>query len=306
MLPRPAGEKVALERLMLKQLLTNSERVTNDRLKTLTEEFGAHAFVKTRLADVFPIDRSGISPENYRFALQSHFDFLVTDQDLNPLFAIEFDGNTHQSEVQRRRDSQKDYLCEKFGLPILRINSRYLDAKYRGLDLLAWFISYWFVARMINDWQEQGSLPADEPFDPTDFMTMPGNPRAFPLFLSATARVNIEEMAKRYPEQDPIPSCVVIEDEQLNLRALAWLSIDRESGICVRTGMRRQRFPAVISQLLEDIAVLDLFAKLEIVRIGGERPLPMEELDTAIKRFTAGHEPLCMSVYGRGSSPGAF
>ena len=76
----------------LKRLLNKPEEATNAILKQVCEEWGAHVFIKVRLADVFPLDGSGIAQADYRFALQSHFDFIVTDTDLKPLFAVEFDS----------------------------------------------------------------------------------------------------------------------------------------------------------------------------------------------------------------------
>jgi hypothetical protein len=141
---------------MAKRLLTQAEEATNDILKPLCEKWGAHAFIKVRVADVLPIENSGIDDSAFRFALQSHFDFVVADADIRPLFAVEFDGNTHTSDVQQQRDGQKNQLCERFAFPLLRINSRYLVSKYRQMDVLTWFVSYWFAARMIDDAYEQG------------------------------------------------------------------------------------------------------------------------------------------------------
>jgi uncharacterized protein DUF2726 len=70
--------------MMLKRLLNQSEKETYTILGQLTGEWGAHTFPKVRLADVLPIESSGISNDLYGFALQSHFDFVVTDYDFLP------------------------------------------------------------------------------------------------------------------------------------------------------------------------------------------------------------------------------
>src|SRR5437899_12157183 len=102
---------------MAKRLLTQAEEAVNDVLKPLCENWGVHTFIKVRLADVLPIENSGIDNAAYHFALQSHFDFVAADSDLNPRFAVEFDGETHASNVQQQRDRQKNQLCERFCLP---------------------------------------------------------------------------------------------------------------------------------------------------------------------------------------------
>ncbi len=79
---------------MLKRLLNKSEEATNEVLKPLSDKWGAHAFVKVKAASILPIEKSRIDDSEFRFALQSEFDFVVTDDDLQPLFAVEFDGET--------------------------------------------------------------------------------------------------------------------------------------------------------------------------------------------------------------------
>lgn len=129
----------------MKKLLNFQEALTNRRLKSVCEHNGALVFAKVRLADVLPIEESGISTDLYRFALKSHFDFVVTDSKHMPLLSVEFDGSLHNTVEQRERDSKKDKLCVHFGFPLLRINSRYLEAKYRSLDLLTWIVEKWFT-----------------------------------------------------------------------------------------------------------------------------------------------------------------
>ncbi|WP_082340162.1 DUF2726 domain-containing protein [Lysinibacillus agricola] len=115
----------------------------------------------------FPITDSGISNEEYSFALKSHFDFTVYDNTtLQPLFAVEFDGKSHLVEIQKSRDKLKNRLVERFNLPLLRINSLYLDKKYRSLDLLSWCIEVWFSAKYFYEAQRNGLIPYDEPFSP--------------------------------------------------------------------------------------------------------------------------------------------
>jgi hypothetical protein len=127
---------------MFKRLLNAPENMTNKRLREACSRNGAEVFAKVRLADVLRIENSGISDELYRFALQSHFDFVIADGDHLPLFAIEFDGARHNLGIQVSRDSKKETLCERFRLPVLRINAEYLNRKYRGLDLLLGLSKY--------------------------------------------------------------------------------------------------------------------------------------------------------------------
>jgi hypothetical protein len=122
-------------------LLNKYEEITYQKLKALTIENGAHVFPKVRVADVLPIESSGIGNIMFRFALQSHFDFVICGPDYEPLFVVEFDGPMHTlSELQKTRDAKKNSICEFFGLSLLRINARYLDKKFRDFDLLTYFV----------------------------------------------------------------------------------------------------------------------------------------------------------------------
>jgi len=71
---------------MLHCLLNQSEVITYARLSAVCERDGAHVYPKVCLADIFPIAHSGVSDEDYRFSLQAHFDFTVTDKDYSPTF----------------------------------------------------------------------------------------------------------------------------------------------------------------------------------------------------------------------------
>jgi hypothetical protein len=81
---------------MFKRLLTVPEERTYDRLGEVCSRNGARLFPKARLADVLPIDHSGLSNQLFAFALRSHFDFVIADYNHMPLFSVEFDGQSHR------------------------------------------------------------------------------------------------------------------------------------------------------------------------------------------------------------------
>lgn len=63
---------------MLKPLLNLPESETDSRLREVCDDFDARVFAKVRVADVLQIERSGIDDVLYRYALQAHFDFIIT------------------------------------------------------------------------------------------------------------------------------------------------------------------------------------------------------------------------------------
>ncbi|MFO0884304.1 MAG: DUF2726 domain-containing protein [Pirellulales bacterium] len=243
----------------MKRLLNRSEEATKSVLDPLTEQWGAHTYPKVRLADVLPIDHSGIDDQSFRFALQSHFDFVVTDHDFLPLFAVEFDGPTHEDDEQKRRDSLKNQLCEKFELPLLRINARYIGEKYRQLDLLTWFVNYWFAQRAIDDAYSSGGIPEDAYVDPTLMMTIPGSSNNFPLWLTADVRMAFHKFRDQGLCVDPGPSSYVGLDTAGNYRAIAYMAVTETLGLMSETGMRWQSFPVPCSELVDAIAEHQVF-----------------------------------------------
>lgn len=89
---------------------------------------------------------------DWDFAFRSHFDFVVHDgvdgrYPTQPLFALEFDGETtHSTPVQIRRDLAKNRLCAASGLPLVRIDHTFLY-KRENLTLIAWLVELWSAHR---------------------------------------------------------------------------------------------------------------------------------------------------------------
>ena len=133
---------------MLKNLFNNPERITYERLSAACTRHGAEVHAKVRLADVLPIEGSGLSETLHDFALKSHYDFVVYGQDQAPLFAVEFDGLQHHDDPeQARRDAIKDGLSRQFGLPLHRLYPGDLSASESGPDHVTELIERWFNQR---------------------------------------------------------------------------------------------------------------------------------------------------------------
>jgi ssDNA-binding Zn-finger/Zn-ribbon topoisomerase 1 len=129
---------------MLKRMLNSPERITYARLRAVCELHVAEVHAKIRLADVLPIEGSGLPEASYEFALQSHYDFVIAGRDQVPLFAIEFDGPQHGHAPQSERDAKKDELSRRFGLSLLRIHAADLCRTESRLDGLTELIEKWF------------------------------------------------------------------------------------------------------------------------------------------------------------------
>lgn len=246
---------------MVKRLLNRSEEVTYDALNRVCQAHGARVSAKVRVADIFPLDGSGITDDHYSYALKSHFDFVVTNHDHQPLFSVEFDGPLHeQSQIQKDRDRLKNDLCSHFEYSLIRINSRYLFEEFRGLDLLTYFVETWFLAEAFNEAQLTGVIPDDEPFDVTMFVTpRSDSKRLWPYWLSLDIQRWLWKLYDRGLIATPGASAYVGLDEIGNYRCLSWVEVDDQSVAIARTGIRSQLFRGVVeADLIRMIAMFDL------------------------------------------------
>jgi hypothetical protein len=269
-------------------LLNKYEEITYEKLKTLSVANDAHVFPKVRIADVLPISASGISKELFKFALQAHFDFIICDAHYNPLFAVEFDGPIHTiSDLQKIRDTKKNKICEFFDLSLLRINAKYLDKKYRNLDLLTYFVDVWFLNEGFSKAQEDGHIPWDESFDPAFINLCIGGKKSesFPYWLSLDLQNEIKGLHKSRIISDPFASHWIGTDSQGNYRCLAWLEVVNSYFLIAQTGMRQQQFPVDISDLLSQLSVFDLYEKINFFQKGIKRLYKLDRLKELLLQF---------------------
>ncbi len=144
---------------MLKRLSNFSEHRVLDQLHKACQEFGAHVFLKMRVADVIDISKSQ-SRDVGTYGLMAHFDFVVADENYLPLFALEFDGGGHDD----RNDWKKNRLCNEAGLSLFRVNSQTLDRGLEEMSFLTYLVHFWFMAHQFEEMRNSGSIPPDEPF----------------------------------------------------------------------------------------------------------------------------------------------
>lgn len=270
---------------MLKKLQNKPEKLTHKYLDGVSKKYGAQVFPKIGLADVFEITRSGISDELYNFALKAHFDTIVYNSDLAPLFAVEFDGRTHTEDfAQIQRDIKKDTLCEHFDFPLLRINDVFIDKQYGDgeLNLLSWLIEVWFAHKWFEKELETGGLPPDEPFSPRSFQSISGLKGEFPLWLSRGALGKIVRLNMAGQIEDSYPATAVYIDQYNDYHSLAWVVIEDSIVAFTKKKMSGQHFPVPIFDLLEDITVVDLSEKLTNILDGKDFHQTINQLNAEI------------------------
>ncbi|MCE2574036.1 DUF2726 domain-containing protein [Komagataeibacter sp. FNDCR2] len=251
--------------IKLKKILNYPEEATYRELQKLSTEYGYNVHVKIRLADVLPIEGSGIDHAHYSFALKSHFDFLICNTEQDPIFAVEFDGPSHKGPVQISRDKKKDALTKHFELPLLRIKTSHLLKKYNKASLLRWIISSWELQREFNAAQERGEIPIDEDFDPI-MVWHSGKTleEVHPHWLALQPRLHIDRLYKegRLPVRNTC--AVTFTDEQGHSRGIEWIDVSPGQVICVESAMREQQFPLYLGDLFREILTVLLHEKLMI------------------------------------------
>ena len=93
---------------------------------------------KMRVLDTLePTRMAELTQPERDYAFRAHFDLvLVETQGFRPVAAVELDGATHeQDSLTMARDRLKNSICEKVGLPLLRVRWRDWDA-LSTLDVL--------------------------------------------------------------------------------------------------------------------------------------------------------------------------
>lgn len=144
-------------------LMTNAEAHFFSALdRSVGRQF--RIFSKVRIADCISV-RHSFSPKQWRLAFNSiamkHFDFVLCDNKTNAiLLAIELDDKSHEKDDRRSRDKLVNHVCQKAGLPLLRVKA----ARYYDYSLLAQAVSSSSgVSVSQTESQKSHSIPAKVP-----------------------------------------------------------------------------------------------------------------------------------------------
>ena len=293
-----------------KRLLVNGyEEATHRILEDAASKSGARVFPKVRMADALDIERSGITPQQYSYALKAHFDFLVTTADYTPQFAVEFDGPQHATDsAVIARDALKNSLCEKLGLPLLRIGAEYLRQVGR-FRLIGWLTEVWFLYVAFCEAQQRGELPEDEIFHYSFFLGLGYiedgriieidtsdasatlskaetlkqakvrvvTTRPYDPFIEH--RAYIQHLHKKGLCSRPVPECIVAWHPEGHYVAAAFVELPDGRTVIGNAQCNFSSFPAVPPlELCEELAVLDAGEKLRKYLKGEYRASSHEEV----------------------------
>lgn len=283
---------------MIKKLLNYSELVTDQRLREICEEFDAHVFPKVRVADVLKIEHSGIPVDLYRYALQAHFDFVVTDSKHLPLFAVEFDGPAHSEHDAKCRDKMKKDICQRLEFSLLRINERYLSSDFSNWDLIRWFCTVFFVKQAWDKDVESGQIsPDDSVFDPM-FVSVKTKSGWRSLELERTARAKLSELFREGKIPLHIPSWVIARDGDRCLKAIAWIATSEDRGVICETAMQCHLLGSWVLFAVRGIILSQLVGNAQSVIDNSGETLPLSQIEMRTKEFNKTYETMMSFTIG--------
>jgi hypothetical protein len=277
---------------MLKRLLNLPESVTDQRLRDVCDDFNAKVYAKVRVADVLSIENSGIDNNHYRYALQAHFDFVVTDSDDLPLFAVEFDGSRHSTPEAQRRDQIKNSLCDHFTLSLLRINRKYLTPVFSNWDLLRWFCTVFFVKKSWDEDVKDGRIsPEDSIFDPM-FVAVRTKSGMRSLELEKQARAELGRLFMSGKIPFYVPNWITAKGNDRTLRAISWIKTSDRQGAIAETSMQHQNLDSWVQFAIRGIVLSQLQERVSAITNGKEPSLPISSIEDRVKQFEDIYKPI--------------
>lgn len=279
-------------------LLNTGEVLTDAALRNAADTHGARVFPKARLASALNIDRSGLNDREYRYALKAELDFVVAEGESGkPCFAVEFDEPHHSTDpVTIDRDRIKNSICDRLGLPLLRIGADFLKER-RQQALVGWILEVFFLEREFTAMQERGQIAYDEPFMYSSIFE-PGKPGAGPFGITMALDSEARGlMSWVFSKESGSPRHV---PEQMSTRNFGGEPCKELESFCVFElnegrfiiGYAKLRnfgyFGGVSAwELVNDLAVADCGDKLRLYRKAEGVASSAEQL-TAIRRRTVG------------------
>jgi len=244
-------------------LINEEERNAFTLLEEVLRHHNVRLYTKVRIADALDINNSGLSNEEYSFSLKGHFDFLVEPEGQPVAFGIEFDEDYHDSDSKaQKNDELKNSICEKLGLPLLRIQIDQLQ-QVGKFTILGWLIELWFLYEGFTEAQEAGSIPFDEPFDYSAFLfstNSEGKTESYPFDPFQQYR----RLFNKLIDSDEAFNCCSIRGSTQNGydETIAAIYLSDGGTIIGRAKCRTFSYPPLCSfELAEELAIRDVYNK---------------------------------------------
>ncbi len=148
----------------------------------------------------------------------------------------------------------------------------------------------WFIQKSFYEAQKNGQIPWDETFDAVFILHVAGKKGTFPLWLSKDLRIKIETFSKENKCIDYTSSEWIGKDELDTYHGISWLMIDEKNGVYTQTVMRNKRFPIVVSEVLSEILIFQLYEELVRVQQHKTCPIMVDHIDRIINSYCEKYE----------------
>ena len=106
-----------------KYMLTKNEYIFYKELQKIATEMNWIICPKVGLKDLFEVTTKENYISHFRRISQKHIDFIICKDDLKPLYAIELDDNSHNTEKAKQSDRFKNELFKKSRIKLIRIKA---------------------------------------------------------------------------------------------------------------------------------------------------------------------------------------
>ena len=286
---------------LTRPLFSGPEAIAFDQLNAAVHQWALEVFPKVRVADVLPIDRSGIDSEHYSYALKAHFDFVVYRVGTWPEFAVEFDGPTHRDPIQRARDKKKNALCKYFRFPLLRIKQDHISRKFGDLTVLGWIVDVYQMKLGFDEAQAKGQIPPEESFDPL-YLSVSTKPNSmFPYWISRHAQTEVKRLFEEGRLAVPGTSGFIGLDKNGVMRGIEYVPVTYTQGLFAKSAMMAQDFPVPYPDLLGEILRILLYEKLQR-HFSGSEPLRSIDRIEAIAASMRARDRLVIAHHTRAGS----
>lgn len=246
-------------------------------LEAATTARGLQVRVKMRLADVVDVERSGLSNQDYSYALRAHLDFVVS-RDGRALFAAEFDGEQHDHDPSNQaRDDAKDRICERLGLPLVRFDQEVPGRSLGATSIVDWLIEYFLRGEAIEAYQRAGGAPG-EMLDPRFSVELVDGRVTFPLDPSMKLRVDLLSRYRKGQIASMAPTIIVWETGR-RVHAVSDIEVKPGTFLCAHVSIRDFSFgPVPACELAEQMALAQVMRRLDGWLQGQTKPRSWQDL----------------------------
>lgn len=264
---------------MLRRFRNYSEDRVQKQIRAVIGRHSAELHEKVRVADIVDISKLD-RRELGTYALQAHFDFVLTDEDGRAVFAIEFDGPGHNPS----NDAKKNSICQQADLPLFRIYGFQEVREINAMTLTRYLVELVFHARVFQQMIADGHLDPFEPFMLSAFIKDDAKSifdSEFDFVANANGKLT-RALEQNGLADDPLPHLsidrLIVRSPNDELRA--FVSINSSKGPIMGTASVRISLPSPgflaeigsvpmeIAQFADGMACDDLYENIRLVGTG--------------------------------------